>query len=322
MTGAVTQLYELREPERVNLHGIETGRDHLSHTALTTFLTCQQRWYWDKERRLDTQVTAEPLALGRAFADALEKGDPDLGMRNLLEAAAAERERAAGNPWLVAPSEQEAEVAATIVWAASRAYLARYGHTERREVEMRARIRNPTAGGRYSLTHDVVGRVDGLDLDTATLIEDKLTGQVQRGSLAARLRLDRQVSIGCYLVWRTTGVEIRDVKYRVTLKPGIRLRQNETHRDFLQRIADDYKGRPDHYLIEEPVTRTRDDYLRLEQELWRWAETVREARRSGVWPRNTGACHEYGGCRYLPLCADEPGAEHQFCVRERAKEAA
>ena len=108
----------------------------------------------------------------------------------------------------------------------------------------------------------------------------------------------------------------------MTLKPAIRRKQAETHGIYLARIKAEYETRPDHYLVEEPVTRTTDDYLRLEQELWTWAEQIRQARRTGVFPRNTAQCHEYAGCKYLPLCAREPGAEHQFVERQkREKEA-
>lgn len=315
--------FELRPPEKVNLHGEDTGRGHLSNSSLNTLLACQQRYRWSYVERLEPAVKSTPLQLGSAFAHALEVGDPDEGARGVTGGAEAEKTAAAGSPWVVAPADEQTEIGAQIVACAARAYLKQYGHSERREVEMRARIRNPAVGGRYSRTHDLVARVDGLDLESATLIEDKLTGSVQRGSLAQRLRLDRQVSIGAYLVWRCFGVEIREVRYRVTLKPGIRRKQNEAHAEYLARIATEYETRPEHYLVEEVVHRDRDDYLRLERELWRWAETVREARHDGTWPRNTAACVDFGGCSYLSLCADEPGAAHQFVEkRERTKEKA
>lgn len=305
--------FVLREPELVNLVGEETGRDHLSHSGLSTLLACQQRWNWHYEQRQRPAVTKTSLALGRAFAEALEVGDPDHAYLCVMVEAERERQEANGSPWIVLPSDEEVEIGAQIAREAARCYLNEYGtHDGTREMELRARIRNPAEGGRYSLSHDLLGRVDAVDLDSAVMIEDKLMGQVDRKRLAQRLRLDRQVSIGCYLIWRTTGVEIREVQYRVTLKPAIRRRQNESHDEYLIRVAYEYATRADHYLVSEPVTRTADDYLRLEQELWVWAETVRDARRTAVWPRNVASCADYGGCDYLALCSREPGAEHQY----------
>lgn len=312
----MTPAYSLRPPERINLVDSDTGgRDIISHTALGMFLGCQQRFRWHYEERLRPAVTVAPLAYGRAFAHATEVGDPVAGGKVFVQDAEAERKRAASSPWLLAPSEEDTQIGAQIVMSAARAYLERYGRRERRELTMRARIRNPEVGGRYSRTHDLLARVDGIDLERGVLIEDKLTGKLDRRSLSNRLRLDRQVSIGCYLAWRCYGVDIGEVKYRVTVKPQIRRRQNETHEQFLKRIEADYIDRPDFYLHEEPVTRTHEDFLRLEEELWAWAESIRRARRGGVWPRNVGSCAEFGGCSFLSLCAGEPGARHQFVAR-------
>ena len=298
--------FELRPPEGVNLAGVETGRAHLSQTSIGTLLACEERFNLHYEQRLRTAVTKKPLAMGRAFAEALDIGDPDHAWHSLHAQARKERERAEGNPWVSLPTEQEVEVDAQIAREAARCYLARYGsHGEARELEMRARIRNPAKGGRFSLTHDLMARADSVNLDAGLLIEDKLSSSQMRPNLAQRVRIDRQVSIEAYL--------ITDVQYRVTLKPAIRMRQGETHDAYLVRIAAEYATRPDHYLVDPPtVARDLDDFLRLERELWRWAETVREARRDGTWPRNTAACLDHGGCAYLPACSSEPGWESQF----------
>lgn len=311
-------LYKLRDPELINLAGQDTGRDHLSQTALKTFLTCQQQFSWHYEHRLNPAVTSTPLAVGRAFAHALEQNEPEAGARLLRLEASVEAERAQASPWVLAPTRDEVEKNATIAREAARCYLSRYGHHETREVELRARVRNPARGGRYSHTHDVMARLDAVSLDSRALFEDKLVSQIPRSDLAQKVRLDRQVQIEAYLIWRTCGVLVEKVRYRMTLKPAIRQKQNETFSVYLGRIADEYATRPDHYLAEEIVHPTLDDFLRLERELWRWAEQIRESRKDGTWPRNTGACHDYGGCRFLPLCAGEPGARHQFV--ERVKE--
>jgi hypothetical protein len=309
----------LAPPDLVNLAGTDTGRDHLSHSAIGTLLGCQQRFYWHYERRLDPNVKAAPLLTGAAFADALEAGDPDVAWATVLNGHDALVAEFGGDPWVVVPERETAEIQAQVARCAARAYLDRYGqHAETREHEIRVRLRNPHTGA-MSRTFDLVGRVDAVSHDYRTMIEDKLVGQIPRrpGDLERKLRLDRQVSIGCYLIWRSTGVMVREVRYRMTLKPGIRRTKTESHDGYLERIASEYQSRPDHYLVEQPCARRSDDFLRLELELWRWAEQVRDARRDGVFPRNTAACQDFAGCTYLSLCADEPGAVHQFHIREQ-----
>jgi hypothetical protein len=309
----------LRAPELVNLHGVETGRDHLSTSSLSTLLSCSQKYFLHYEERLRQAVTPSSLALGRGFADALEAGDPEAAYRTVLEAAETEAILHGGNPWVSLPSPDAIEVGAVTARAAARAYLRTYGHSETRELELCARIRNPAVGGRVSPTHDVVARVDGVDLENAVLIEDKLTSSQSRINIDKRVRLDRQITIGAYLIWRIYGIENLEIRYRLTFKPSIKRRQSESHDAFLDRLDRDYDERPDFYTHEETASRNGDDFLRLERELWRWQATVRDARADGTWPRNTAACTEFGGCRFIAACAGEPGWEHQF-VREPERE--
>jgi hypothetical protein len=308
---------KLLPPEAVNLHGTNTGREALSHTRLGVLLACQQKFYWSYEQRLEPAVKKTSLSMGAAFAHALEHADPKAGCDLILEEHDALVEEYANNPWITVPAREDAEIAGATVLGAAGAYLAHYGHTDvQREITMRARVRNP-ATGHGSQTFDIQARIDGLTGDR--LIEDKFVGRVDQIT-ERRLMLDRQVTIGCYLHWRTTGQEIREVSYRLTKKPSIKRRQNESHDEFLRRLVADYGERPEFYLHEFTLTRTPEDFLRLEAELWRWAEQVRDARRDGVFPRNTAACADFGGCQFLPLCCREPGAATQFVEREDHKE--
>lgn len=314
----------LRGPDLVNLAPAtdeQLGRGHLSHTSIGSLLACEQKYQHSYERRLQPKVRPVALGMGAAFADALEVGDPDVAWARIISDFESAQEEYKGDPWTVVPDRDKAEISAQITREAARCYLTAYGQAgERREVEMRSRIRNPKTGA-PSLTFDLVARVDALSTDGREMIEDKLVGQIPRdGSMERRLTLDRQVSIGCYLAWRTSGTVVERVRYRMTKKPSIKRKQNESHDDYLCRIAADYAERPDFYLAEFPVTRTPEDFLRLEQELWRWAEQLRDARRDGVFPRNVAHCSDFGGCSFLPLCAREPGAEHQFEERPRRPE--
>lgn len=303
----------LRPPEAINLHGIDTGRESLSTTRIGVLLSCQQKYHWSYEQNLQPATKRASLQMGAAFAHALEVNDPQAGFQRIMSDHQALVDEHAGDPWVVVPDRDQAEIDATIVLAAAGAYLQHYGHQGvQRELTMRQVIRNP-ATGYPSRTFDVQARIDGLAGDR--LIEDKLVGRIDTVT-EQRLRLDRQVTLGCYLHWRTTGQRIREVSYRMTKKPSIRRTQKETHDGFLARLAADYMDRPEFYLQQFTLTRTDEDFLRLEQELWTWSEQVRAARRDGVFPRNTAACSEYGGCEFLALCSREPGAIHQFRQRE------
>lgn len=213
-----------------------------------------------------------------------------------------------------------------IVAGASKLYLATWpgGSGETREFKFRVRLRSPWTGA-YSRTFDLVGAADGIvcedwnGVDFAApkwdgapanveLIENKLVGQITPQKVQ-RLPLDRQVAIYRYGIWRATGRKVETVRYRWTRKPQIRQKQNESLEEYCDRIRSDYEDRPDFYLLEEePKFATASDLLRIEAELWTWAEQVRHAERQRVYPRNTSSCGDFGGCPYISLCSGDPDA--------------
>lgn len=302
-------LPKLRPSDAVNLAGQETGREHLSHSQLATQLNCLRKYELHYIDRLELISRPKPLSLGSAFQLAVEHGDPAAGAKAFREEAVI----------LSQEDEDRVRVEETIVKSAAALYLARWGASDgRREFEYRVRLRSPWTGA-YSNTFDLLGYADELaeDDDGLVLVENKLVGQITPVSVR-RLPLDRQVALSSYGIWRATGQRVVKVRYRFVRKPSIKQRQNETLNLFLARLAADYRDRPDFYSVEESPMRLTDDLIRIEAELWEWADQLRRARRSRVYPRNTSVCHEYGGCAFLPICCGDPDAMGLYRVRERA----
>lgn len=295
--------------EGVNLH---PGRHHehaLSPTQLDALLGCEERWRLSIVERLRPTVRSIPLEMGAAFAEATEHADPQRGSAAYMASWEDVNAKYANDPWAVVPSRERAEINATIVAAAARAYLARYGRRELREQTFRVPIRG---GG-----HDLLCRIDGRSADGSLLIEDKLVGRIDRANMERWLKLDRQVSIEFYASWRATGVLAERMSYRMTLKCGLRRGRRESHDEFLARVAADYVERPDFYLAEFEATRTLDDFVRLERDLANWSMRLVYLRATGAYTRNTARCRDFNGCDFLPLCSGEPGAARQFVERER-----
>lgn len=289
----------LRAPDRENLAHLndeQTGRKHLSHTQLSTALNCLRKYGWSYVENLELIATPKPLALGRAFHKGIELGDPVAGA-NLLDR----------------PTGDQAEydkllIDKAIVACAAGLYLNRWGAADKREVEYRLRLRSPYTGA-YGRTFDLVGAADGV-IDHGgylELIEDKLVTRVDSVTVK-RVKLDRQVSLECYALWRITGKPVRVVRYRWVKKPSIRPKQNESTTAYIARLEADYKARPDFYSEEEQTFRSDDDLLLIEAELWEYAEQMRQATHRGFYPRNTSHCSDYGGCAFIPLCVGDPDA--------------
>jgi hypothetical protein len=146
------------------------------------------------------------------------------------------------------------------------------------------------------------------------LIENKLVGRITNFQVR-KLVLDRQVTLGAYGLWRATGKPVTKIHYRYVKKPQIKQRQNETVDQFCSRIIADYRERPDFYCYEETLFRTTEDMLRVECELWIWAEQLRNLRRQRIYDRNVSSCDDYGGCQFLgtaepatKACTEREGA--------------
>jgi hypothetical protein len=243
--------------------------------------------------------------------------------------------------------EDRHRVDEVIVRSASALYLRTYpsSRDEHREFPYRIQLRNPWTGA-YSRTFDLEGYADGLapvtqvggleghHWDQATsweLTENKLVGQLT-AIMVKRLPLDRQLALERYAIWRVTGLHVGTVRYRFLKKPSIKQRGGrkkdksdaESLDEFLERLAGDYLERPEFYAPpeENPLWVPHEDLLRIEIELWEWAEDVRAklrlaGGRQRIFDRNTAHCSEYGGCKFMPICTGDPDAMSLY--RERPK---
>lgn len=304
-------LPELIPSDAVNLVDQEDreGRATLSHSSLNSQLACHQKYAYEYVDKIEPISKSAGRRLGAAFAKAIEAGNPEVGVTHLEKGTIA----------LTQEDEDRLRSDCAIVRAAAKAYLAKYGIRPEGGAEFgyRVRLRNPHTGA-YSRTFDLEGYADGLVRNGSevaqvgfTLIEDKFVGQLSSVQIR-RLKLDRQLALECYGIWRATGEAVTDVLYRFTRKPSIKQKKDETVEQFCARVEADYEERPEFYLHEEPIERTPDDLVRIEAELWQWADQRRAAQRAHVFPRNSSHCHDYGGCPFLPLCVGDPDAPSLF----------
>ncbi|UTI65587.1 PD-(D/E)XK nuclease family protein [Paraconexibacter antarcticus] len=301
---------KLRPADLQNLINEEPARPHLSYSSLSTFINCGRRYEFERVKRLEPMSKSDGLSMGTAFTKGLEAGSADAGAE-VLSAA----------PIFSRADEEKLQTDQAIVRAAITAYLLRYGsdHQGQREYGYRIRLRSPYTGA-YSRTFDLLGYADGVidHGDHLELIEDKFVGKLDAATVR-RVKLDRQVGLEAYALWRVTGKPVTQIRYRFTKKPSIKQRQNESVAQFCERVTQDYVERPDFYLVEESTTRSPDDLLRLEAELWDWAEQLRSAGHRGFYARNTTSCTAYGGCPFMDLCSEGASALPLYRVRPERK---
>jgi hypothetical protein len=372
----------LRPSEAINLAGVDTGREHLSHTRASLWLACHRKFELHYLKRLELVTRPRQFTLGSAFQKGIEFQDPEVGVRYLngfepcpmckMDGWVNE----SGGPEPVTPTtlgtipcptcegrifvgeqlhfwSQEAEnehrVNEAIVRAAAALYLRRWpaGAGERREFEFKVQLRSPWTGA-YSRTFDLLGYADGL-VDRQRSPDDRLQHRPAGDHREQARRPDQRrqsptpplgpaARLERYGIWRATGRTVQRVHYRWVKKPSIKQRKGrelkdgsikgaETLDEFCERIAADYEERPDFYLHEEaPQFTTTDDLLRIEADLWEWAEDIRARMRRAsdgrrrVFDRNTSHCSEYAGCQFLAICTGDPDAMSLYQVRPKRSE--
>lgn len=84
----------------------------------------------------------------------------------------------------------------------------------------------------------------------------------------------------------------------------------ETPSMYEARLANDCSEvRPEYYFQRQRIARLDQGLLEYAEELWQHSQDMLYSRRQACFPRNSGACLEYGGaCAFLGICSgyDEP----------------
>ena len=142
------------------------------------------------------------------------------------------------------------------------------------------------------------------------LREYKTAGQIS-AEYFKRLKFDKQINGYALGLETIVGKYPVECPYVVFRKPSIRVKQNETVPEYLERLEEDLRIRPEFYFLEELITfgsrglkavrqdiecttfdlNTKYDFFSTEQLL-----------DSKNWGRNDRACFNYGTCNYFALC--------------------
>ena len=274
----------------------------ISHTAKSTYLACPRRYWLKYSKRLEPKLEPKPLRMGSAFSRALE-------VWNVSGAVAWYDEY-----WTEHPAEKFAgqTLERDIVVLMARLYMEQYKDHKR---ELRVPDRD-IGGCNFS------GYIDG-ELASGVIVEDKFKGQWTATDIEALKQDDQSLGyVDSYS--RILGCRPSEVvvEYRVTRKPGLRQRKDETDSEFLTRIEQDVRARPDHYFMVESIEFTDAQVREWLEDTEEVAAMIVTSDNAGSWPKNRASCKSFGGlCPYWRICSatseDEvEGALVNFTERE------
>lgn len=311
----------------------------LTHSAESTFKTCQRRFFLRYKLGLVPSHDSDALRIGSAFHLGLEHakaGADEAAIEKAVRGAYADHECP---PWLEADEfavEEETAVAMCLAWHRRWKddliidYVAM-------EQSFDLPIVNPATGRQAARVRNR-GKIDGiarLPDGRLALVEHKTTGEaIDPGSdYWRRLQLDSQIS-RYFRAAQAIGFAVDTTVYDVTRKPQIRPKaitkadraqathhghyygvpltgmcpEREAPRMYGARLLADMAERPDHYFARMEIPRLAADLDEFATEQWVMKNQIRECEleqeRAGIaaWPRNTGACTSPYKCQYLDVC--------------------
>jgi hypothetical protein len=199
------------------------------------------------------------------------------------------------------------------------------------EAEFRAPLINPHSGA-ASKTFVRAGKLDVIARDPrgrVVFVEHKTSSEdITPGSnYWARLRLDGQVS-GYFRGADSLGFKAEACIYDVLGKPAIRplkatpvearrytkdgrldARQrdtDETPAEYALRVREAIAEAPEKYYARGEVVRLESEMEQYDLEAWALAQSMRDARKLEIAPKNPDACIRYGSrCPYFAVCCGE-----------------
>lgn len=199
-------------------------------------------------------------------------------------------------------------------------------------------IINPVTG-RPSKTFQLWGKIDGVVRvreAAATVVYppgyyvfETKTARTISGDYLERLWTDFQVTLYAAEVERRLGKPITGIIYNVLCKAGLKQSEGETEEEYKIRAAElRAKNKSGKTSAKRKLPETDEDFAarlaewyaapeafhrevlfldrslieELHSELWELTQAILDARRRGVWYKNSAYCFTYGRCPYFPLC--------------------
>ncbi len=297
-----------------------------TYSMWSLFRNCRKACDWRYQRELVPLERDRNLNFGSLIHECLEIWHRDRDLKQVLDFI----DRACPNRAQEDREQRDWHLATAMM----KGYAARY-QTEEFEVvalekTFKGKIVNPATHA-SSRSFVLAGKVDGIVRigDEFFLLEHKTASQIDADYLE-RLWTDFQIIFYAWYIEQTQGLRIAGILYNILVKARLQQGRGETEAEFEERrrilIAKSKTGKSsakrklpesDETFQErlrvkytdpgmfhrETLYISRDQFRSLQEDLWELTQNFLDARRRGVFYRNTGFCfHYHRPCAYFPLC--------------------
>lgn len=304
----------------------DTGLMTTTYSMWRLFRDCRMAFKW---RYLDEIVALEQdknLAFGTTIHEALRQWHGGAGIERILDFI--------DRTYVNRTQDERQKADWHLATAMMKAYAKRYPTEEFEVVDLEKKfdgsIVNPDTGA-SSRSFLLAGKVDGIVKQDGHyfLLEHKTASQLDAGYLE-RLWTDFQITLYAWYLEQTLDITVTGIIYNILVKTRLSQSKGESETEYENRCADliaksktgktsakrkmpesdeDFQLRLAQKFEEpgmfhrEKLFLSRDQFTELRAELWELSKSLLEARRRGIFYRNTSHCFHYGKpCPYFALC--------------------
>lgn len=299
-------------------------KEILTNSSLKTFRECPKKYYFSYEHSYEPAVKPEYFRFGSLWHIGIEAWEVNRDLDQALEAMNKERDHLFNDEYTIFKAFALMETYHTL-------YKDQPYSAFAIERPFRAPVINPETG-RESRTFEYDGVFDGLYKDQSgrtILKESKTTSEdiSPESDYWRRLQMDSQIS-GYYLGAEASGYKIESCIYDVVKKPMLspykatplenrkftkegklyanQREQDETPREFYERLKADVLSRPNYYFARKEIPRSANDLAEHLHDVWHTGQTIQSFRKSEQWPRNTASCITLTHtCQFWPVCSGQ-----------------
>ena len=269
-----------------------------SYTMMATASKCMRLFKLKYVDRLELRKIPIYFVTGRAFHEAREAWLKGQNWQEVIDRIFGSIDTTTLRAHDIAKIEEERAKASGMMYG----YANRYPEYRRQHNIMEQEFLIKLKG------RGIRGFIDWIikDGDDIVMIETK-TASNPDVDYFKRVKIDWQVHLYMVAIRSIFGRWPSRIIYEVIVKPGIRLRKNETPAQYQERLYQYYTDplTSSDKFIREEIILSKENLTEMKDELLYTIERIEQATRDQRYPKCPEACNgKYGPCDFMPICTN------------------
>ena len=298
---------------------------HMQVSKLNLFAECHRKYYWRFIRNVDPKKISIPFFVGGMYHTGLEAFYKGEDTDKIIKSIDTDIDDFLSTRFIQPEELGQLEIQRAIIIGMLKGYFKVYAKDIKKWkiIATELFVEMPIEGFDFPL----IGTIDLVYQYKKKIWigEHKTASQITKDYID-RLPFDLQVMLYPLMVRYALKRDVQAVCYSITRKPTIRQKQNETFKDFISRISDDYVNREDFYFYREEILynpkyikHAINDLHRISEELESYHTMMEknEVLKMENWYRNSRACFQFGRCPFFNLCKHGDRSDQMMMFQKR-----